>query len=163
MPVFDTGKDLDDIQEPELLPEEWYSMEIIDEPERAMNKKMKEGGADAEGAGYNIVLKLEVIYPDAPQYNGRKFTLWLSMPVEGDEDRFTAAGQTIEDFKLDQIKKVAQGFAGKEISGSEVEFNKGMKADFYVKQGIAGGGARKGQPQNEIDTFAGVKKAGATL
>ena len=138
MPVFSTGKNFDDIQEAVLMPEDWYLMEITKDPEQLPNKVMKESGADAEKAGFNIVVKMKSISED-PEHNGRPFTIWLSLPNPTDEGEFVG-GQPKEDWKLEQIAKVTAAFNGieewKTMEGDEVRLDKGMRAKFYVSQAV---------------------------
>ena len=156
--TFDIGKDVDDIQEGILLPKEWYLMEITKAPKQEPNKKMKAGGAGAEGAGYNIVLDIATINDDIPEYNAYPFTIWMSMPTIGDDARKTRSGQTIEDFKLDQIIKVASGFnEGKAVAGSKITFKKGQRAFLYVDQETMTEGPNKGKLVNAINLNVGVK------
>jgi len=155
--TFDIGKDVDLIQEGVLLPKEWYLLEIAKAPRQDPNKKMKAGGAGAEGAAYNIVLDLITVHEDIPEYNNVPFTLWLSLPALGDSDRKMRGGQTFEDFKLDQIVKVVRGFSGKEVTGAKISFHKGQRAYLYVDQEVMSEGPNKGKTVNTINLNVGIK------
>lgn len=152
MPVFSVGKDFNDVQEAQLMPEDWYVMEISAEPEQMPNKAMKVGGPDAEKAGFNIVVKLKSISED-PEYSGRPFTIWLSLPNATDEGEFIN-GQDKVDWKLQKIAKIAAAFNGisdwKQLTGDEINLAKGMRAKCYVTQGI---GMDEQTPRNDIDTM----------
>lgn len=144
MARFSMGKSVDDVQEPVLLPEDWYTMIITKEPEMAPNKKMRDGGADAEGAGHNIVLEMQVI-SDVSEFSGRQFRYWLSLPTSADSEKFTQDGRTIEDFKVAKIVEVVSAFGGM-VDGADIELENGMQAQFYVLQEASERG-----PRNSID------------
>jgi len=153
MATFNLGKDVDDIQEPELMPEDWYPFEIAEEPEQAPNNAMKEGGPEAEKAGFNIVIQLRCD-DDTPEYKGRPFWLYLPLPTEGDSSRYTPIGMTMEDSKMQRIKEFAEAFSNSKIEGSEFSLSKGMKGMLYVTQGLDQSGQNL---RNQIDAFAGAR------
>lgn len=140
-------KDLDKIQEPEVLPEDYYKFRIVEEPTVEPNKRMKEGGADAPGAGNNLILNLRVV-SETPEHNGRPFKKWLSLPTEADKTDITAMGQTKEDFKMSMLAKIQQGFSGVSAEGNELTFEAGQEAYCYVTQGLDQSGTRM---INELD------------
>lgn len=150
MAIFSLDKNFEDVQEAQLLPEDWYVMEILEEPQQAPNKAMKEGGPQADKAGYNIVLRLRTV-SEVPEYSGRVLTVWLSLPNDSDKGEYIQ-GQSKEDWKLERIAKVAAAFKGldnwKELEGDEISLEKGMQARFYIVQtlGLDGTTAR-----NEVD------------
>ncbi len=133
MALFKLPKDAHDVQEPELLPKDWYKLRITKEPELVENNARKEGGPDAPGAGFNIVLRLASV-SDKPIYNGRFFTQWLSLPTEADKDKYTNQGQTIEDWKMDMIANVVAAFRGEKPSGNEIELMQGDEAEYFIIQ-----------------------------
>lgn len=147
MATFTLPKDFEDVASPEPLPEDWYTLEIMDEAELAPNKKLLAGGAGADGAGMNIVLKCSVV-SDVPEFNGRPFTIWLPFPSEQDKDRFTKLGQSFEDFKMDRIKQFVAAFTGAMPEGSEVDFHPGQRALFYITQSLGQDGVTL---RNDID------------
>jgi len=152
MAVFSVGKDFSEVQEAQLMPEDWYVMEISAEPEQASNKAMKDGGPDAPKAGFNIVVKLKSLSEDA-EFSGRPFTIWLSLPNTTDEGEFIN-GQDKVDWKLEKIAKIAAAFNGiadwKQLAGDEINLAQGMRAKCYVTQGIGMDGQT---PRNDIDTM----------
>lgn len=157
--TFDLGIEVDDIQEAQLLPTDWYTFELADLPKKMPNKAMKKGPGE-EGAGYNLVLKLKTYCPDQPEFNGRSFgdgNIYLPFPNDDDDGRFTPQGQPLKDSKAERIFEFATRYGA--TSGSQGTFRKGALAKLYVIQTISDFGASKGQVVNQIDTFAGVKPA----
>jgi hypothetical protein len=133
MATFGTPKALDEIQEIEPLEEDWYKCQVVEEPELAENKKMRDDPSQ-DGAGHNLVIKLRTVTDDE-HTTGRAMTIWMSWPSEADKEKTTAIGQTYEDFKLDQICAVAAALMGipkNELSGDEITIDPGMEAYFYV-------------------------------
>jgi len=147
MATFKLPKNVEDVVQPEALPEDWYTLEIVEEPELAPNKKLAAGGPQAEGAGMNIVIKCNVV-SEIPEHSGRPFTLWVSFPSEQDKDRFTKMGQSYEDFKMDRIKVLMKAFSGQEPEGDEVDFQPGQRAMFYVVQALGQDGVTV---RNDVD------------
>jgi len=144
---FTMTKNASDIGGPTHLPEDWYEMEILSEPEISPNKKKQRGMTEEEGAGDNLVLTLRVNHED-PSFDGRRFTVWLPWPTERDAGTFSASGQTMEDWKLERIVAHAEAFGGSPAEGDEVEFSVGSCALFYVVQGFAQDGVTI---RNDID------------
>lgn len=139
MATFNVGIGKDDIQEPVLLAEDWYTMEISKDPYEAKNSAWNDAGdklsldeafAINEKAGKNIVINLKII-SDIPEAHGRTFTKWLSLPNKFDEGRYMNDGQPRADWKADIIHKWAEAFgAGSE--GAEATLNEGAKALVYI-------------------------------
>ena len=134
MATFNMGKDAGDIEQPELLPEDWYPFVISAEPEQLPNAK-KKADPNAEGAGDNIVIKLSCLSDD-PRFASRPMTVWLPLPAPGDSEARTPMGQTKEDSKVERITAWAEAFSGSVVEGSEVGLSAGMKAMCYVTQGL---------------------------
>lgn len=157
MAVFKMTKDFNDIQEPQLMPEDWYVMRVSKEPTQDPNKAMRDDGANAENAGYSIVVKLKSEVDD-PEFNGRPFTIYLSLPNATDEGIFVN-GQPKVDWKEELIAKVTAAFHGlgadrwKELPGDEVEISEGMRAKFYVTQGVSRDGSRM---INDVNVLANL-------
>ncbi len=145
-PTFNVGKSVDDVHDPELMPEDWYPMEIAVEPIQELNSKQKVGGPEADGAGENIVLRLRVV-SDIPEYSGRQLTKWLSLPNPSDEGKFTQQGQSFEDWKISIIAAWALAFGGK-AEGEDVDFDVGGQAMVLIIQGMAQDGTTI---ENKID------------
>jgi hypothetical protein len=136
MSVLTLPKAFDDVQGANLLPKDWYVLKIVSDPtvEDNANAKAAAKGEkhDAQKVGQNYVIKMRV-ESDNPTYNGRPFTKYLSLPTEADKDRQMPNGQTVEDWKMEQIRICAEAFAGQPIAGgNEVAFEVGMRAAFYV-------------------------------
>ena len=133
--TFNVGIGKEDIQEGILLPEDWYTMEIIREPYEDKNSPWKGAGEslsfeDAHAinskAGKNIVVPLQV-HSDIAEFNGRGFTKWLSLPHAKDENLFMNDGQPKADWKAEVIHKWVEAFGGVS-EGAEVSLGKGQKA-----------------------------------
>lgn len=142
MATFNVGVAKNDIQEPELLPEDWYTVELYKDPTEEKNKAWKDAGetlgfeaalASNPKAGKNIVLRLKVI-SENPQHNGRQFTKWLSLPSSADEGAFMNNGQPKADWKAEQIYKWIEAFGGS-TEGAEASLALGAKALVYVVVG----------------------------
>jgi len=137
MATFNLGKERDDLQEPILMPEDWYTFEITQDVAQEKNAKWKDGGEKLPaknilGAGENLVIRGRIV-SDEPEYNGRSFTKWLALPNPSDEEEFMNNGQPKGDWKLEQIYKWVEAFAGT-AEGSEVSLAKTMKAQIYITQ-----------------------------
>jgi len=140
MATFELPKSLDEIQEQELLPEDWYVMRLKEEPKLEPSKKKKADPSDPDGR-MNLVLRLKVVH-DNPQWNGRGFTKWLAMPNEKDRtEMIEATGQLKEDFFMQRIAEVLGAF-GHEVDGKSIEINAGDEAQFYVSQQPSFDGSR---------------------
>ena len=157
MSTFNLPKDVGDIQEPELMPEDWYPFVVSTEPKEDKNNVAKEQGEDAPGAGTNIVINLSCLSED-PRFAGRPFTMWLPLPNPSDEGKYTRAGQKMEDWKMARIVEVASGLAGTTVGGSDVDMSEGMTAEFYINQGLDRAGKTI---VNNLDLFAGVRPIGS--
>lgn len=138
MATFNVGIGKDDIQEPVLLAEDWYEMEITKEPYESKNKAWTDAGENLsleeayqvdEKAGQNIVVNLK-INSDIPEAHGRSFTKWLPLPNSFDEGKFMNDGQPRADWKASVIHAWVEAFGSAE--GSDVTLNKGAKGLVYV-------------------------------
>ena len=142
MPTFQVGINKEDIQQPSLLPEDWYSMEISKDPTESKNNAWKEAGENLpieqagkinRKAGKNIVVHLKVI-SDFPEFSGRTFTKWLSLPSVLDEGEYMNNGQPKADWKADIIFKWVEAFGGA-IAGGEASLGAGQRAQVYLVVG----------------------------
>lgn len=158
--TFELGKRKEDLQEPVLLAEDWYKMEIVKDMFQSKNSKWRDVDENAdpatiEGAGYSFVLQMKVV-SDIVEENGRRLTKWLSCPNPTDEGRFTNDGQPMEDWKLDEIYKWVEAFTGS-IDGSTVGLKAGSQGQVYVTQGL---GRDKETIENQIPFSPAPKKIG---
>jgi len=153
MTVITLPKNIEDIQEPEALPEDYYRMRIVEEPLVDSNKKKKEGGSSAPGAGDNLILSLRVISED-PEYNGRPFKKWLGLPSEADRTDIMQSGQTREDQKIAMLARVEEGFSGSRPEGNEINLRAGMEAWCYITHGLDQSGTRF---VNDLDFMQEIK------
>ncbi len=157
MSTFNLTKKASDVEEGINVPEDWYNLEILEEPAKEQNKKASRGLSEAEGAGENIVLNLRLNHED-PRYDGRRFRVWLPYPNETDKITYGVGGQTKEDSKLELIIAVYAAFAGLDptsVEGDEVDFSLGDKAEFYVTQGLDQQGVRV---VNEVSVFKNLPR-----
>lgn len=139
--TFNVGIGKDDIEEGILLPEDWYTMQILTEPKQDKNSAWKDAGENLgfeeaselnEKAGENIIVHLNVI-SDIPEYNGRRFTKWLPLINPNDEGKFMNDGQKKADWKAQVIHTWVEAFGGLS-EGTEVSLSEGQKALVYVIQ-----------------------------
>lgn len=147
MSTLDLGKSQDEIEAPVLMPEEWYPFEITKDPEVKPNAMMGENPEDPK-AGHNWVVNLVTIDAAEPEFNGRRFTLWLGVPKPADNDLYTGNGQKIYDSKMERIIDFVENFGGS-VDGAEVALKEGLRGQCYVLQGIG----QSGDVENKIDIF----------
>lgn len=153
------SKKVDDIEEPILLPEEWYSFELIQNPEIKPNAAMN-SDPEGEKAGHNWVVTLRTIECEDPSFNGRRFVLFFGIPKEADNENYTNDGQKIYDAKMKNIVEFASAFGG-DVMEDTVELHAGAKGMCYVLQGLH---RTSGEPENSIDIFqAGFKPCGGSV
>jgi len=154
MPTFQVGINKEDIQQPSLLPEDWYTVEIFKEPTEAKNNAWKdvgenlsieEAGKIDKKAGKYIYIPLKVV-SDTPEQAGRMLVKRLSLPSVLDEGEFTNQGQPKADWKADIIFKWVEAFGGS-IAGGEASLAKGQRAQVYV---IIGKDQSGEKDQNDI-------------
>jgi hypothetical protein len=162
MATFVMPKSVDDVQEGELLPEDWYVCRISKEPTLEKNKalvalekgEIQPGDPKAEKVGHNIVIQVRTV-SDIPEHNGRMFTIWLPTPSDGDDNRYDGRGQTYLDSKLARIGEFASAFAGgASVEGSDVDFYEGQMAQLYVIQQLDQSGIKM---TNSVNSFAGAR------
>lgn len=128
MTTFELNGNVDEIQEPVLLVNDKYALIISQEPEIQPNKKMRDEGADAEGAGHNIILRTRVYLPENPEFHGRQMNnIYLPVVKDGDDAKYNARGMTLKDAKLERIAEVVEGFGGS-VDGDSVTISKYMMA-----------------------------------
>jgi len=155
MATFKFNKPVGDIEQPQLLPDDWYVVRLVKEPKAMPNSKKKNGLSEAEGAGDNIVLNLRV-QNDNPKWHGRPFTKWLGIPSEADEGTTNEwTGMKKSDEKLERIAQWAAAFAGKEITSlaknKNLEFNSGSECLVYITQEVDGREGHEDEITNSID------------
>lgn len=173
MGTFKVGKSVDDIEEPVLMPVDWYEFEISEEPvlkhNNALNNMIPEDASDQEvleaieqneKAGLNLVISLRSESPEA-LFDGRRLTAWLPYPSIPDEERYDGRGQKVYDAKFTRITDFVTKFGGSmeenENGETEITLVKGMKGCCYVTQGKIPDREELG---NSIDIFAGFKEYG---
>ena len=171
MGTFGFKKSIDDIEEPVLLPEDWYDFEILSEPKVRPNydlyqevgddpspEQMEELMKENPKMFQNIEIFMSTESPD-PMYAGRKFTFRLPWPSDSDEDRYDNNGMKLYDARMRDISKFAEAFGGG-ADGDTVNIPKGGKGCAYVKILPAGTIDGVDEDRNTIDRFAGFKPYG---
>lgn len=178
--TFRFKQSVDDIEDPVLMPVDWYEFEIVEvpsiQPNATLRDAMKEAGSELnprippsdeqlklmdsfiatdEKCGRNLVIRLRS-EADDPEYSGRKFTLWLQWPHEADEDRWNDRGQKLYDAKQSRVVEFTEAFGGS-VDGEEISLSKGLKGSLYVTQQRA---QNSEELVNTIDVFAGFKEYG---
>jgi len=152
MGTFGFDKSVDEIEEPELFTEDWYTARVCEEPRLEPNKKKKDKKLKSEGAGDNLVIKLAIEHP-LPEYNGRKFTLWLPYPDAEDKNLYDARGMIVYDAKLERLAQFSLA-CGHMPAGNTIEINAGDRVKVYIVQGMSMDGQKI---VNNLDNFAGFQ------
>jgi hypothetical protein len=165
-------KSFDEVTEATLLDEDWYEMRLVKPPtvlpNGALKQWMKENDISAKGdklyevaaqagqyqntagqfAGLNWVLDLRTVSADK-LINGRSFRVYLGIPTAEDANRVTPMGQTVQDSKMERIKKHLEAFSGGvDGAAASAELTPGDSAMFYVVQRYSDFSARD---ENTID------------
>lgn len=152
MATFESNKSYDDIQQAELLPDDWYVVKIVKQPKLVPNNKKKAGVSEEDGARDNIVINMRVVHEN-PLWNGRAFTKWLPHPNTSDGDRpdYLQTGMTMEDSLLDTQRKWAKAFGGEgAVDGNKISFEPGSEAMIYIEQSFDGREGREEELINNI-------------
>ena len=144
MTTFEFKKPISEIEDPELLPKDWYRMRISTKPEIQENSKK---------TGENLFLRLKTVMPDDEIFNGRELPLWLSMPTDEDEEKFTNKGMKVSDEKMKRIVQFAEASGGI-VDEDTFDIAEGATVFCYVTQRMDQGGM---ELENGIDIFSGFK------
>lgn len=158
MSSFDLGMSVDDIEAPVLLPEGWYEFEIATPAPAVKPNQAKVNNPADEKAGDNWVINVTSVHEEA-MFNGRRFTLWLSVPKPGDYNVFTNRGQRVSHAKADRIMNFTESFQGAMEDGpsgprSTPVVNVGGRGLAFVQQKLDG---QSGEVINQIDPFGKFK------
>ena len=149
MATFGFKKSVDDIKPAVLLPEDWYTVEILEDPTLQDNAKKRDGASQEDGAGENLVIAVAV-QDDTPEYSGRRFTIYLPWPNDLDEEVYTGGGQLKADAKMARIAKAVESFGGS-VDGEQFVLSVGMAAKVYVVQEMDN--RNEGEIRNSLDVF----------
>lgn len=144
MTTFKFNKPISDIEDPELLPKDWYKFRISTKPEIQQNAKK---------TGENLFMRLKLVMPEEPQFDGRELPLWLAMPNEEDEGRYDNKGAKISDQKMKRIVSFTEK-AGGIVDEDEFDLQEGMMIVCYVDQQLDQAGQ---DMENTINIFSGFK------
>jgi hypothetical protein len=122
--AYKLPKALDEIQEAQPMPEDWYICRLRKDAYVKRNSK---------DTGDNMVFEL-VVQSDNPEYNGRTLFAYLQMPTEEDAGIFFN-GQSKLDEKLQRIANFVLAFGDSAFvnEDNEVEFQQGGEAYFWVE------------------------------
>ena len=140
--TVELGKEWDDLSAVELLPEDWYKVEIF-KSEIKKNRKWLDGNDEAgheveageiDGAGNNLLLILKTLDTSNPAWSNRTFFKYLPLPNPTDQGKFNMNGRDISDSKRSDIYIWAEAFEAP-ITGSDVTFKPKLIAQIYVRQG----------------------------
>jgi len=169
MVTFGFNKSVDDIEAPDLMPEDWYDFEIEEDPKitrnNALNELIGEDPSDEEieaaleedpKAGFNLTIRLISEHP-SDVYNGRQLTLWRPWPRSIEATRFNNKGQKVYDAKMEACVAFVKAFGGV-AEGDMISITQGLKGQCYVVQRDAFQGDGF---ENSIDRFSGFKPYGS--
>lgn len=176
--VLNMPKSFDDVAQPEPMPEDWYTMRLMKDPEVLPNAVLKKymadtgtksaeealesairanyQGEDGKTPGLNWVLSLRTVH-DMAELSGRSFRRYLPLPNALDKERYTANGQTFEDWKMENILGEVEAFTGAPPAGDQVTLEAGQVAMYYVKVRY---NEQRGRNENEIDINMAPRNAG---
>ena len=146
-------KSIDDIEEPALLPEDWYIFRVTEPPEVKDNNSKKKGASYEDGAGQNLVLKLRSV-SDIAECSGRAFTLYLPYPSEEDMENYDGRGMLKYDAKMERIVDFANKATGCSADGDEITILPNALIGIYVTQGLD---QHENKPTNNLDWFQGFR------
>lgn len=144
-------KKVDEVEEAVLMPEDYYVMRVILTPKLAPNKAKAKDKEDPK-AGDNWEIDVAVI-SDVPEFNGRKFRLFMAYPSTKDENEYTSRGQCAYDAKMENIIKVVQAFEGF-AEGDTVTLPVGATARLPVVQKP---NRQTGVMENQVNIFGELK------
>jgi len=142
-------KTVDDIEEPELMEEDWYKARVVTDPVIEDNKAAKAGLPPEDGAGKNYIVKFKLEHKE-PKINGRRFTAWLPYPVPEDEDKYDGMGNKVYDKKMGRIMALADCAQGSVLDGKTATVMPNSLVMVYVTRGLDMNGENI---INSIDAF----------
>lgn len=169
MATFGFEKEVDDIEEPKLLPMDWYVHSVAKEPRVLPNGVVREVLGDKPEksalvellkenpkAGLTLFVDCTIVSEDE-DFNGRESTLMLPYPSTADLDRRSPrSGMKVYDEKMERIVGLCEA-AGSEGDGESIDLAVGQEFQALVKQRNRQGG--KGL-ENQPDIFAGFRAVG---
>lgn len=125
-------KDIEEILEAELLPNGWYTVQIMEEPKIGPNWTMQNEPAKTEMCRNELVLKTEIV-SEVEDWNGRPLTIKLAIPNAQDATGKNKMGQTWEDQYLGWLSNFCKAFNNlSKMSGDELEFRPNTMAEVEV-------------------------------
>ncbi|MFA5036960.1 MAG: hypothetical protein WC479_07275 [Candidatus Izemoplasmatales bacterium] len=139
--------EVDEIEAAVLLPEDWYITQLLTAPKEEINKKK---------TGKNWVFDVRTLNDD-PVYSGRRFRVWLPLPMEADKKLYDSQGNNIYDAKKQSLASFCKAFEGQAV-GKEVSVSRGSIGQIYIIQGI---NPSTHKLSNNANAFMGFKPAPA--
>jgi hypothetical protein len=152
--MLEFGKDVDEIEAPVLLPEDYYLFVVSGTPKSMKNAAMEKNPSDPK-AGFNWVVPLKTLDRDNPEFNNRTFSAYLPLPKPEDEEAYDGRGQKLYDAKMERIAKFVTAFGG-QVAGKTVMLAPGSKAGLQVVQQV---NPRTGDLTNSLNIFGEYKTA----
>lgn len=146
-------KAVDDIEQPKLLPEDWYIVQVVNPPTIEDNDKAKKKLSYEEGAGKNLIIQTRTV-SNIAEYNGRAFKIYLPCPVEQDLNAFDGRGMNKYDAKMERIAEFAEKATGCSIYGNEVTILPNARIGVYITQALDQQGK---ELVNNLNWFSGFK------
>lgn len=151
--MLEFGKDVDDIEKPILLPEDYYLFEVSGTPKTTKNSAMEKDPSSPK-AGFNWVVPLRTISDEAT-FSGRMFTAYLPLPRAEDDKEYDGRGQKVYDAKMERIARFVKA-AGGQVGGKTVMLAPGSKIGLKVVQQV---NPRTQELGNSLDIFGEYKTA----
>ena len=153
MTTLTFDKNIEDIEEPTLLPEDWYIFRVTEPPKIEDNKAKKDKKTYSEGAGKNLIISLRSV-SENPEHSGRAFKLYLPYPVAEDMENYDGRGMMKYDAKLERIADFAEKATGCSAEGNEITILPNALIGIYVTQALDQQGEK---PINNLDWFQGFR------
>ena len=152
MALFTLDKEFNEIDEVQVMPDDYYDMLIVSEPKLEKNKAAKAGKSPEEGGGINLILNLRVVN-DLDEFNGRKFWVYLRYPSKPDfKLKDARTGRTMYDEKMVKLGIWHAAFNDGEFpEGNQLNFEANMVAKVPVETNAEG--------NNEINPFGADPEA----
>lgn len=153
MTTLTFDKNIEDIEEPILLPEDWYIFRVTEPPKIEDNKAKKDKKTYTEGAGKNLIISLRSV-SENPEHSGRAFKLYLPYPVAEDMENYDGRGMVKYDAKLERIADFAEKATGCTADGNEITILPNALIGIYVTQSLDQQGEKL---TNNLDWFQGFR------
>lgn len=134
MTTLNFSKDIDAIEEPEPIQENWYVAIVTKDVEILPNKKKQDGATYEDGGGDNLIISLRL--DTEGEADGRSFKVYLPFPSKEDESTYDGIGMIKYDAKLQKIAAFAEAATGCSVDGNEITIHPNARVGVYVQQGL---------------------------